>query len=127
MSASRPETGSQRRVVTVLFADVVGFTAMAERLDPEIVTDAMHEVLAEEATPARAAAEAALARLAALAIPRPYEVAQSQVVWGEAMLATGERDGAIAAWEAGQAAFDLLGAAWDSQRVAEQLAAARGG
>jgi class 3 adenylate cyclase len=109
MSASRPETGSQRRVVTVLFADVVGFTAMAERLDPEIVTDAMNEVLA------------------ALAIPRPYEVAQSQVVWGEAMLATGERDGAIAAWEAAQAAFDLLGAAWDSQRVAEQLAAARGG
>ncbi|MCL6554156.1 MAG: adenylate/guanylate cyclase domain-containing protein, partial [Firmicutes bacterium] len=46
MSASRPETGSQRRVVTVLFADVVGFTAMAERLDPEIVTDAMNEVFA---------------------------------------------------------------------------------
>ena len=30
-------SGDERRVVTVLFADLVGFTAMAERLDPEQV------------------------------------------------------------------------------------------
>jgi len=37
-------TVSERRVVTVLFADVVGFTAMVEELDPEVVTDAMNEI-----------------------------------------------------------------------------------
>jgi hypothetical protein len=30
-------TGEERRVVTVLFADLVGFTSRAERLDPEDV------------------------------------------------------------------------------------------
>jgi class 3 adenylate cyclase/tetratricopeptide (TPR) repeat protein len=37
-------TVSERRVVAVLFADVVGFTAMVEELDPEVVTDAMNEI-----------------------------------------------------------------------------------
>ncbi len=37
---------SERRVVTVLFADIAGFTAMAERLDPETVTDAMNVIFA---------------------------------------------------------------------------------
>ncbi|MBI3975956.1 MAG: AAA family ATPase [Armatimonadetes bacterium] len=37
---------SERRVVAVLFADLVGFTAMVERLDPEVVTDAMNEIFA---------------------------------------------------------------------------------
>lgn len=34
---------SDRRVVTVLFADVHGFTAMSEKLDPEEVTEIMNE------------------------------------------------------------------------------------
>src|SRR3989304_2283179 len=37
-------TASERRVVTVLFADVAGFTAMSENLDPETVTDAMNTI-----------------------------------------------------------------------------------
>ncbi|MGH7418321.1 MAG: adenylate/guanylate cyclase domain-containing protein, partial [Candidatus Rokuibacteriota bacterium] len=46
MAGDRGGTVSERRVVTVLFADVVGFTAMVEQLDPEVVTDAMNEVFA---------------------------------------------------------------------------------
>ncbi|MGH2625843.1 MAG: adenylate/guanylate cyclase domain-containing protein, partial [Anaerolineales bacterium] len=45
MSTGTPPT-SERRVVTVLFADVAGFTALAERLDPETITDAMNEIFA---------------------------------------------------------------------------------
>ncbi len=37
---------SERRVVAVLFADMAGFTALTERLDPEVVTDAMNEIFA---------------------------------------------------------------------------------
>lgn len=45
-SVSEPQhpTVSERRVVTVLFADVAGFTAMSENLDPETVTDAMNTI-----------------------------------------------------------------------------------
>ena len=35
--ATRPAIGEERKVVTVLFVDLVGFTARAERLDPEDV------------------------------------------------------------------------------------------
>jgi len=35
---------SERRVVTVLFADMVGFTGTVEKIDPEVVTDALNEV-----------------------------------------------------------------------------------
>jgi class 3 adenylate cyclase len=35
--SSGPPSGEERRVVTVLFVDLVGFTARAERLDPEDV------------------------------------------------------------------------------------------
>ena len=35
--AGRPHSGEERKVVTVLFVDLVGFTARAERLDPEDV------------------------------------------------------------------------------------------
>jgi class 3 adenylate cyclase len=35
--AAAPATREERKVVTVLFADLVGFTATAERLDPEDV------------------------------------------------------------------------------------------
>src|SRR4051812_32996875 len=38
---ARPPPAQQRRVVTVLFADVSGFTALSERLDPETVQDLM--------------------------------------------------------------------------------------
>src|SRR5437879_1497907 len=34
----------ERRVVTMLFSDVVGSTAMAERLDPEAWTEIMNQV-----------------------------------------------------------------------------------
>ncbi len=37
---------SERRIVSVLFADIVGFTAIAEGLDPEVVTDAVNEIFA---------------------------------------------------------------------------------
>jgi class 3 adenylate cyclase/tetratricopeptide (TPR) repeat protein len=43
--ADDPSTGSresQRRQATVFFADISGFTAMSERLDPEDVTDIMN-------------------------------------------------------------------------------------
>ncbi|MGD0036686.1 MAG: adenylate/guanylate cyclase domain-containing protein [Bacteroidota bacterium] len=34
---------SERRLVTILFADVTGFTAMSEKLDPEIVSDVLND------------------------------------------------------------------------------------
>jgi class 3 adenylate cyclase/tetratricopeptide (TPR) repeat protein len=36
--AARPHSGAERKVVTVLFVDLVGFTGRAERLDPEDVS-----------------------------------------------------------------------------------------
>src|ERR1700687_706573 len=36
----------ERKLVTVLFADVVGSTAMGERLDPELVTEVMNGAFA---------------------------------------------------------------------------------
>ncbi|HEV2258569.1 MAG TPA: AAA family ATPase [Streptosporangiaceae bacterium] len=38
---------ADRRVVTVLFADLSGFTALGERLDPEELTDLLRDCLAE--------------------------------------------------------------------------------
>ncbi len=46
MSATDAGPPSERRVVAVLFADIAGFTAMTERLDPETVTDVMNEIFA---------------------------------------------------------------------------------
>src|ERR1051325_6167715 len=40
-SATPPAVDRERRQVTVLFADVVGFTSMSEQLDPEIVHEMM--------------------------------------------------------------------------------------
>jgi class 3 adenylate cyclase len=34
---------SERRLVTILFADVSGFTAMSEKLDPEVVTSVLND------------------------------------------------------------------------------------
>src|SRR5881397_3941644 len=34
-TASRPTGSSERRAITVLFADIAGSTAIAERMDPE--------------------------------------------------------------------------------------------
>ncbi|MEZ4358863.1 MAG: adenylate/guanylate cyclase domain-containing protein [Kofleriaceae bacterium] len=38
------ELGGQRRVVTVLFADVAGFTSLVERHTPEVVIPVLHEL-----------------------------------------------------------------------------------
>ncbi|MCC6524308.1 MAG: tetratricopeptide repeat protein [Polyangiaceae bacterium] len=48
-----PDGDEERKLVTVLFADVSGFTAMSEKLDPEAVRDIMDrcfEVLTREIT-----------------------------------------------------------------------------
>ena len=37
LAGARPSGGTERKIVTVLFADLVGFTSQAERLDPEDV------------------------------------------------------------------------------------------
>ncbi len=37
LGEARPARGTERKIVTVLFADLVGFTSKAERLDPEDV------------------------------------------------------------------------------------------
>jgi class 3 adenylate cyclase len=37
LAAAGPLAGEERKVVTVLFADLVGFTSRAEQLDPEDV------------------------------------------------------------------------------------------
>ena len=41
----RPPIEGERRTVTVLFADMAGFTAMSERMDPEIVTEIINDCL----------------------------------------------------------------------------------
>ncbi len=46
MSAEERGVVSERRVVAVLFADMAGFTALTEKIDPEIVTDTMNEIFA---------------------------------------------------------------------------------
>ncbi len=43
MSEITPTIESERRLVTVMFADICGFTAMSERLDPEEVSEIMNE------------------------------------------------------------------------------------
>ena len=40
-SGSNVRRPGERRVVTVVFADVVGFTKLSERIDPEVLTDLM--------------------------------------------------------------------------------------
>ncbi|HET7341502.1 MAG TPA: CHASE2 domain-containing protein [Methylomirabilota bacterium] len=39
--------GSSRRLVTVLFSDIRGFTTLSERLEPEQVAEMLHEYLSE--------------------------------------------------------------------------------
>ena len=55
-------TEGERRIVTMLFCDVVGSTAMAERLDPEAWTEIMNEVFELLMAPIRRY-EGTLARL----------------------------------------------------------------
>ena len=43
MSEKDNSIESDRRLVTVMFADISGFTAMSEKMDPEMVTDIMNE------------------------------------------------------------------------------------
>jgi adenylate cyclase len=50
--AATAATSEERRQVTVLFADLVGFTALAERLDPEDVRDITTECLQQLAAEA---------------------------------------------------------------------------
>ncbi len=42
-----PGTDADRRTVTVLFADLSGFTALSERLDPEVMQSLQNELFAE--------------------------------------------------------------------------------
>jgi class 3 adenylate cyclase len=44
--APRLPKDSERRLATVLFADISGFTAMAEKLDPEEVTSTINRCFA---------------------------------------------------------------------------------
>jgi class 3 adenylate cyclase len=46
MDSRIPETDSERRQATVLFADIAGFTAMSERMDPEEVTAVINRCFA---------------------------------------------------------------------------------
>jgi adenylate cyclase len=43
----QPELGGKRQPLTLLFSDVVGFTAMAENLDPEALTSMMSRYFSE--------------------------------------------------------------------------------
>ncbi|MBL8917546.1 MAG: HAMP domain-containing protein [Myxococcaceae bacterium] len=43
---SRLQLGGERRVVTVLFADIVGFTRLAEALPPEVIVTVLNEYFA---------------------------------------------------------------------------------
>src|SRR5258706_1988641 len=52
MSEASPQYGQERRLVTVLFADFVGFTTLSEELDPEVLQElvsGIFEDLAEQA------------------------------------------------------------------------------
>ena len=42
-----PETEADRRTVTVLFADLSGFTSLSEQLDPELMRTLQNELFAE--------------------------------------------------------------------------------
>src|SRR5262245_17870157 len=44
---NRAEAEADRRTVTVLFADLSGFTALSERLDPEVMQSLQNELFAE--------------------------------------------------------------------------------
>ncbi len=44
-ATAAPPIEGERRTVTVLFADMAGFTAMSERMDPEIVTEIINDCL----------------------------------------------------------------------------------
>jgi len=44
---ANPETEADRRTVTVLFADLSGFTALSEQLDPELMRTLQNELFEE--------------------------------------------------------------------------------
>jgi class 3 adenylate cyclase/tetratricopeptide (TPR) repeat protein len=46
-AASTTQNRGQRRLVTAMFADISGFTALAEDLDPETVTDIVSAIISE--------------------------------------------------------------------------------
>ena len=56
MSGSSGSTREERKVVTALFADLVGSTALAERLDPEEVKLIVGEAMARIVLPSRSSA-----------------------------------------------------------------------
>jgi adenylate cyclase len=45
--AAKPDTDADRRTVTVLFADLCGFTTLSEKLDPEIMQTLQNELFEE--------------------------------------------------------------------------------
>src|SRR5436309_4129557 len=46
-AAPAPQAVEERRTVTVLFADLSGYTALAEKLDPEDVKDLLDDILGQ--------------------------------------------------------------------------------
>src|SRR5512137_2839225 len=38
----KPEEGGERKLVTIMFADISGFTALSEKMDPETMRDLMN-------------------------------------------------------------------------------------
>lgn len=45
-----PSGGTERRTVTVLFADLSGFTALSERFDPEVIREFQHDLFDQMAS-----------------------------------------------------------------------------
>src|SRR6266516_4894572 len=78
LDAVRPATGEERKVVTVLFADVTGSTALGERLDAEALKEVMasffeamrEEIEAEGGTVEKFIGDAVMA---AFGVPRVHE------------------------------------------------------
>ncbi|MBN2026632.1 MAG: hypothetical protein JW854_07745 [Actinobacteria bacterium] len=66
--SSRKSSQGERKQVTVLFADVAGFTQLSEKLDPEEVRDLMRpaiDIMAEDIPTAKPGGRSGLAPISA--------------------------------------------------------------
>jgi ribosomal protein L40E len=95
--ATRGKVGGERRMVTILFSDVKGSTAMAEKLDPEDVMEIMNgafevlipPVFRHEGTLARLMGDAIMAFFGA---PLAYEDDAERAVRAALEIATGAKE-----------------------------------